>query len=319
MRVAVIGLGVIGVGHVWLLKERNEDVVAVCDVDEKKLSAFPNIKGYQDYLQMMDEVKPEVVHICTPHYLHTEMVTSALKRNIHVLCEKPLCIKKEDIPVILQAEKESKAKLGVCFQNRYNLSSLFVKEWLKGKTILSARGCLCWNRDENYYGQAEWRGVKKTEGGGVLINQAVHTVDLLQWFVGMPKSVVGWCENVSLKGVIEVEDTAMLTCMGDVDFSLCATTSAKDDYPTQIVVVTSDGEIRVTDNDVYINGELVNKNSSKESFIKKVYGEGHKALISDFYDCIKTGRDFAIDGKEGLKAVKIVLATYESDGKETKI
>ena len=110
--------------------------IAVCDIDEEKLSLFPTVKGYMDYVKMLDESRPDAVHICTPHHLHTKMVLEALKRDIHVLCEKPLCIKEEDIPLILEAEKRSKAQLGVCFQNRYNAATLFTKEYLKHKKIL---------------------------------------------------------------------------------------------------------------------------------------------------------------------------------------
>ena len=319
MRVAVIGLGTIGVGHVNLMLERKDEIVALCDIDSEKLQKFPHIKGYRDYLQMLDEEKPDVVHICTPHHLHAEMILDALKRDVNVLCEKPLCINLKDISRILQAEKQSKAQLGVCFQNRYNLSSMFVKERLKGKRILSARGFLCWNRDEKYYAQSKWRGRKVTEGGGLLINQAFHTLDLLQWFVGMPNSVIGWCENVSLRNIIEVEDTAMINCKGEVDFSLFATTSAKEDYPTQIVINTQDEEIRLIHNEVYINGQLVSEEKEDFKFIKKIYGEGHKSLIGDFYDCIEKGRKFSIDGDEGAKAVRIVLSVYDSNGVEKQI
>ena len=239
MRVAVIGLGVIGKVHIKVIRETEDELVAVCDTDEEKLALYPNVKGYTDYVTMLDEIKPDIVHICTPHYLHTEMILDSLKRDIHTLCEKPICIKEEDIPIILEAKKRSKAQLGVCFQNRYNPATLFVKEYLQDQQLLFAHGELRWHRDKKYYAQDKWRGSKATEGGGVLINQALHTIDLLQYFCGMPKSVTAVCENRTLQGVIDVEDTANVTMYGKNEATMYATNAADKDYPVEITFKTN--------------------------------------------------------------------------------
>lgn len=319
MKVAVIGLGVIGKVHIKVVRETEHELVAVCDIDKEKLSLYPEVKDYTDYVQMLDESKPDIVHICTPHYLHTEMILAALKRDIHTLCEKPICIKEEDIPLILEAEKRSKAQLGVCFQNRYNPSTLFVQEYLKDKELLSAYGELKWHRDEKYYAQDEWRGKKVTEGGGVLINQALHTIDLLQYFCGMPKTIIGVCENRTLQGIIDVEDTANVTLYGENRATMYATNTADKDYPVGILFRTETEEIKMLSDGVYINGEYHDCKVQGEFYGKKIYGVGHRGLIYDFYDCIKKGKKFLIDGKEAVKAVKIVLAAYESNGKEVEL
>ncbi len=317
MRVAVVGLGGIGQVHIKAIRETKNELVAVCDVDIGKLSNFTGIKCYTDYLVMLDEVKPDVIHICTPHYLHTEMIIAGLQRNINVLCEKPLCIDEKDIPLIIDAEKNSKAQLGVCFQNRYNPSSIFVKEYLKDKEILSAHGRMMWHRDAQYYNQAAWRGNREQEGGGVLINQALHTLDLLQWFMKMPQSVVGWCSNISLQNVIDVEDSAVVLCKGEREYSLSATNAAEKDYPVEIVIKTTSETIRLLSQGVYINGKFYDCESIDVIYGKQVYGSGHNGLICDFYECISTGRKFPIDGFEGAKAVRIVLTAYASQGIET--
>ena len=131
-----------------------------------------------------------------------------------------------------------------------------------------------------------------------------------------PESVSAWCDNISLKGVIETEDTATVTCRGDVDFTLLATNAGKTDYPVEIVFKTEDGTVRLLSDGVYINGEYHERKGLHTLSGKKVYGDGHIALTEDFYDCIKTGRKFPIDGAEGAKAVRIVLAAYASDGAE---
>ena len=111
-------------------------------------------------------VKPDVVHVCTPHDRHADMIVDALERNINVLCEKPLCIRREDIPRILAAEKRSKAILGVCLQNRYNPANRYVKQFLADKTVLGGVGNVVWHRDAAYYRADAWRGKRATEGGG---------------------------------------------------------------------------------------------------------------------------------------------------------
>ena len=129
MRVAVVGVGVIGKTHIQVIEKSGQDLVALCDVDGEKLAAYPDIPGYGDYLAMLNAVKPDAVHICTPHYLHADMVVEALSRGIHVLCEKPLCIREADIDRVLAAERASSAKLGVCFQHRFDLSTAFAEQY----------------------------------------------------------------------------------------------------------------------------------------------------------------------------------------------
>ena len=99
IRAAVIGLGIIGKLHAELTL-LNGNLVAVCDVDESCLNLYPGVKQYKNYVRMLDEVKPDVVHICTPHYLHAEMVLASLKRNVNVLCEKPVCINSDELDEI---------------------------------------------------------------------------------------------------------------------------------------------------------------------------------------------------------------------------
>ena len=130
MKTAIIGMGVISKVHRSVLSEQNKNIVAVCDVKAEKASDLPNVPFYTDYKEMLEKEKPDVVHICTPHYLHAEMVIYALEHNINVLCEKPLCMKKEEIARILEAEEKSSAQLGVCFQNRYKYCNAYVKEFL---------------------------------------------------------------------------------------------------------------------------------------------------------------------------------------------
>ena len=319
MKTAVIGVGVIGNVHLGILLDMGITPVAICDVDENATAKYPQIKAYTDYKEMLDKEKPDVVHICTPHYLHAEMAIYALERDINVLCEKPLCMNREEIAAILKAEENSKAQLAVCFQNRYTPRNIYVKEYLKNKTVTAGFATVFWQRGADYYNSAAWRGTKKYEGGGVLINQAIHTIDLLNEFCGGFEELTATCSNLSLQGVIEVEDTASIclynkTATGTV----VATNASAIGQPIEIMLLTSDGDvIEIYGDDLKIN--KVKKEFASNFYGKACYGMGHAPLISDFYDCVKTGRKFPVDGKEGQKALRIVLTAYESDGKRVKI
>ena len=317
MRVGIIGLGIIGMLHKSVLTAMGEEIVAVCDTDTNVLSKHSDVKCYTDYREMLSTENLDVVHICTPHYLHTEMILEALERDIHVLCEKPMCIRREDVPLILEAEKRSKGRLGVCHQNRYNNVNAYLKEYLHDRKILSAHGELIWCRGKAYYAQAEWRGKKATEGGGVLINQALHTLDLMQWLCGMPKSVCAKVDNFTLQGIIDVEDTAMLFCEGDVNFTFFATNTGGADMATSIRFILSDRRnIVVYPDKLFIDGKMITEEDMHCVLGKCCYGNGHEKLIADFYHCIREEKPFWIDGTEASKVCNVIFAAYDSNGQK---
>ena len=312
MRVAVIGAGNIGRLHIKLIEELGQNLVAVCDTDSTKLQAYADKRTYCDYKKMLNEIKPDIVHVCTPHYLHAEMVCESRDKDLNVLCEKPLCINEKEITKILEAEKRSKAILGVCHQNRYNRENVFLKKYLNNKKVITGYGTMIWSRDAEYYNQGSWRGEWDTSGGGVLINQALHTIDLLQWFIGYPNTVKATLNNNTLKGVIEVEDTATLYCSDGADFTFFATNGAKYSFPVSVIVQLEDELVTVLDGKVITKNQTYDFTSNQEIYVKSCYGVGHKGLIEDFYDCVKLGRKFDIDGREAVKVVKIILNAYKT-------
>ena len=318
-RVAVVGLGVIGAVHVRILRNLGYEIAAVCDVDTSRFDAYPEYAHYTDYNAMLTDLRPDSVHICTPHYLHAEMVVAALNMGINVLCEKPLCISALEIEEILKAERNSTAILGVVHQNRYVPANTYVKEYLKDKKVLCGTGFVAWHRDEKYYDSAEWRGKWKTEGGGVLINQALHTLDLLQWYVGFPEYAAAVLGNLSLADAVEVEDTASVICSGKADFSFFATNASVKDFDVEVTLKTDNETIRIQPNCAVIDGEFKKFDSRTQVYAKKCYGSGHENLIADFYDCIADGKKFWIDGEEGAKVIRLILAAYKSEGKRVRV
>lgn len=315
MKTAIVGYGNIGSVHYEVLDKLGFDVCAVCDTDYKKIENL-KINKYTDYIEMLERERPDVVHICTPHHLHADMIINALERDVNVLSEKPLCIRQEDIERILQAEKKSKAKLGVCHQNRYNPENVFIKEYLKDKDVVSGHGQVVWARGKEYYAQDAWRGKWNTEGGGVLINQALHTLDLMIWLLGEPVSVKASLSNFSLKGVIEVEDTASLVCRGDgFDFTFYATNAGGKDYPVTVTVKTKDEKLEILNRKIIIDGKVREFEKDNKVYGKCCYGTGHQALFADFYNCLKTGSPFEINGEEASKVIKVILSAYEKNNK----
>lgn len=320
MKIAIIGLGVIGNVHAEALSILGTPASVLCDVDrehaEKVKAKFaPDAVIYDDWKTMLSEYKPDCVHVCTPHYQHAEMIIEALQQNINVLCEKPLCISEDDVCKILKAEKESSATLGVCHQNRYNNVNVFLKKYLADKKIVGAHGSVIWHRTEEYYHSANWRGHKNTEGGGVMINQALHTLDLLIWLCGESHSITAVDANLTLKNTIEVEDTISIFCSGDVDYFFTATVGAPISFPVELNFKLDNGEhILALPNTVLIDGKIVATEENIHALGKDCYGNGHVRLIKDYYDCIANGKSFSINGREAAKVVRTILKAYESEG-----
>lgn len=326
MRVGIVGLGAISPLHIRAILKYGQKITAICDVDPEKRQKVNaefglNAEEYSDYNALLASGKVDVVHVCTPHYLHAEIICMALGANIHVLCEKPLAINFEQLDAIEKAVNNSSATLGVCFQNRYNASVLYLKEFFKDKEITAATANLVWQRDEKYYASGAWRGKKQYEGGGVMINQAIHTLDLLQWFCGMPESVIAHCSNNSLKNVIDVEDTAFgrFTLKNGGNFIINATNSAASCFPIVLMFQSKTDAVELSGDNLIVNGKFVTKSDGAPIFGKEEWGVGHDKLIREFYNCLENGKKFPIDFYEASKTVKLILKMYQSNGEKVNI
>jgi len=327
MRSAIIGLGNISRLHAISIKKHElGEVVAVCELNQEKMRKFKQTYGlecakeYLNYLEMLESEELDIVHICTPHYLHKQMIIECLKRNINALCEKPLCLRTEELKEIEDALKNSNARLGIVQQNRYNESAKYVKEYLKDKEIITGYATLVWSRGAAYYGETEWRGKIETEGGGVIINQALHTLDLMQWVMGMPKSVCGDIQIYAPKKSVEVEDTAVgRFYLEKGSFELFAVNTAEVDCDVHLIFKLKDGEEVIMFPAAVLTKEGYKMFVEPKPMGKNCYGSGHEKLIEDFYLSIKENKPFALDFKEGSKVVKLITALYRSKGKKILI
>ena len=326
MKAAVIGIGAIAPLHIKALQACAQEIVALCDIAIEKCHAAKEkfeltAAVYTDYLQMLDAEKPDVIHVCTPHYLHAEMICAGLSRGIHVLCEKPLAINLQQLDQIEDAVKNSSAQLGVCFQNRFNPAVLYLKEYFADKKITAAYAQLTGKRDAAYYASGDWRGKWETEGGGVMINQAIHSLDLVQWFCGMPETVLAHVSNNSLKGTIEVEDTAygLFEEADGSRFVINATNTATFSFPISLAFHADKETAQLIGDNIILNGKFLTLSDGLPLFGKAVWGTGHRDLIDNFYTCIANRDPFSIGFEEASHAVRLLLSMYKSEGEKIQI
>lgn len=332
MRVSVVGCGSVSRNHLRVLKGiKNIEISSVTDIKKDRADAAAKkygCKAYYDFEAMLKEDKPDCIHICTPHFLHVPMAVAALEKGIHVLCEKPCAISEEDLSQLRIAQDSSSATFGVCFQNRYIGSVKAVKSLLDKKIygdILSARAFVHWSRGEDYYSD-DWHGKLSTEGGGVTVNQAIHTQDLLRYLIGSNMTcVTAHTFNDHLKGIIEVEDTvnAFLSYENGVTALFNATTAFPDNLPFMIDIICKKGTLRIEGEKAYVlrHGKIKQLRLKKPSDLigKSYWGSGHAPLIKDFYKCIENRLPFPIDAYEGGKATEEISAIYKSSASGEKI
>lgn len=327
LRSAVVGCGNISRSHFDALAScENAELAAVCDNQKDRADAAAEkygVKAYYDLNDLLADGKADVVHICTPHYLHPSMSIAALEAGCHVFCEKPMAIRYDDALRVKAAAEKSGKYFGVCFQNRYNTSSRIVKETMEsgrlGK-ILGARSIVAWDRDENYYLADAWRGKIDTEGGGVMINQAIHTLDLTAWFIGSPVTDIrASISTKRLADFIEVEDTADLLMQYENGARgvFYATICSAGNSPIEVEVYCERGKITLSDAlTIRENGKPAEVYEiDRPTGAKAYWGTGHTHIINDFYDSIVTGRPFAVDAQEAIKSARMTEMIYKSAGR----
>ena len=250
IRAAVVGCGNISVMHLDSIAALEEaKLVAVCDIDGVRASAAAekyHTKAYADYRELIEAERPDVLHICLPHYLHTSVAEDAFRAGVHVLCEKPMSIRYEDAVSAVETAERHGVRYGVVFQCRYNTPSQLVKERIEdGRLgrVRCARSVLTWHRPDHYYGGSDWKGTWEREGGGVIIDQAIHSLDLANWFIdSVPVEVQASLHNRNHRE-IEVEDTGegMIRYENGSILSFFAMNNYLVDEPIEIRLVCENG------------------------------------------------------------------------------
>lgn len=320
---AVIGLGDISAIHIAAIQANPEiQLTAVCDIDKSAEARAPKgIPFYQDHRQMIEDVKPDVVHICLPHYLHVPVSEEAAAMGAHVFCEKPVALhtsQAEEFAAFEAAHPE--VHIGICLQNRLNESIEMLKELLdSGRygAITGMKGIVPWSRPKSYYDVKPWRGTWEYAGGGCMINQSVHTLDLL-YYLGGPVLSVRASVSQLLDYGIEVEDTvsARLTFANGAQGLFLATNANYKNEGVQISVQTEKAEFSIIDNILYRMGGDGSKERLAEDArlpgTKFYYGASHQKLIAKFYQAVEQDTQNYIHVKDAVMSVRLIDAIQES-------
>lgn len=329
-KVAVIGCGNIFLAHALPLDYmRNIDLVAVCDIKEERAIEMARrfkCSYYTDYKQMLMNEEIEVVHICTPHYLHAEMAIYICSLGKHVFTEKPMSIKLDDAKRMIECAKNNNVKLGVVFQNRYNASSQLVKKTLDsgelGK-IKSAKANITWQRTDEYYDLSDWKGTWDKEGGGVIIDQAIHTLDLMRWFINDDIEYVFSIISNDQHYEIKVEDSAqgIIKYKNGILTSFYAMNYYSYDAPIEIEIhcengiakiIGDTGKISFNDGREYIAKTNVKEKEIYGPFNKDCWGISHIKQIYNFYEAIEGDKTPYISAEDVIKTQQMICAIYDS-------
>ena len=319
--VCIVGYGCIAPVHASALLQLPDEVkiYAICDIVKEKADKGAEkygAKAYYSIDEALDDSEIDVFHICTPHYLHFPMIEKCLAKGKMVVSEKPLVMTRDELK---KASAFKDSHLYCIFQNRTNNSVLKLKEIIESdKTIghlTGIRAIMTWKRTAHYYRSGPWRGKIATEGGGVLINQSIHTLDLMCLFGGKVVSAEAKMSNHSLKGEIEVEDTveAYVKFENGASGIFYATNANAFDSPTILDISFENASFRYIDGRLYKGGELLASDTS-DAPGKACWGNGHER---EFFNIYKGNSPLKYNDVENT--LKTVFAFYESaknDGKE---
>lgn len=322
LNVVIVGCGAIHQVHIEAIKKiPYANLYGVCDINEEQVvqvAKDKHCKAYTDFDEVLEDSQVDVVHICTPHYLHFPMVCKSIQKGKQVLTEKPLGLDEEECKEMIRLAKASPSKVGICLQNRYNPTSIALKKLLEDKTygkLLGMRASVCWHRDESYYKQSNWRGKWQYEGGGLLMNQMIHTLDLMQWLGGEIIKIKGQVSNRLLKNVIEEEDTAEATIWFEegVVGHFYATNAYSTNSSVMLELHLEAGILRIQDQElIAIEGREKKILATDYSPVsgKDYWGSSHEYLISEFYEAIKNGNEHYTSISEGLIPVGMCKKIY---------
>lgn len=333
LKVAVIGCGSISCMHLDPAVALEEaELVAVCDIkpDRAERAAQKyNAKPYTDYMEMFEKEQLDAVHICLPHYLHTKVACDAFRAGINVISEKPMSIKYEDAVEAVELAEKRGVKYGVIFQCRYNTPSMLVKQRIAdGKLgkVKCGRTTLTWYRPDNYYDDSDWKGTWEKEGGGVIIDQAIHSIDLANWMIDSnPVEVQASLHNRNHK-IMVVEDTGegLIKYENGTILSFYAMNNYFVDEPIEIRLVCEKGKVIFSYDRAeisYYDGTFEAVNNKPQKMVsytggKDYWGTQHAVQIRQFYRSVLGLEELEISGREALKIQKIISEIYKNGWKD---
>lgn len=343
MKYALIGCGRISTNHVKAAINNQLDFVAVCDVVAEHMEAVLSqhslqdcntIKRYTDYKKLIEENDIELAAIATESGNHAEIALYCIDHGINVIIEKPMAMCISDADEIIRRAEEKGVKVSACHQNRFNVAVQEMRKALDaGRFGKLSHGSIHvrWNRNENYYNQAPWRGTW-AQDGGALMNQCIHGIDLLRWMLGEEIDEVYGATRQQFHDYLEAEDVgvAVVKFKNGAVATIEGTTNV---YPQNLeetlYLFGEKGTVKLggksTNNiDVWNFSDETEEDSTNkglEEETSNVYGNGHTSLYADVIDAINNDREPYVNARAGKNALELVLAIYKSqkEGKPVKL
>ncbi|PXW92005.1 putative dehydrogenase [Streptohalobacillus salinus] len=342
LKYAIIGCGRISPNHIAAALENNLDIVALCDIEESKMdntiqefNLSKNIKKYIDYKEMLQNEKPELVAICTESGKHGQIALDCIDASANLIIEKPITLSLEEADMIIEKANEKNIKVSACHQNRFNKSVQKIRKTVEADRfgrLMHGTAHIRWNRGEDYYTQATWRGTWEQDGGA-LMNQCIHNIDLLRWMMGDEVTeVVGMIDNL-IHGFIDVEDLGIaLVKFANGSYGIIEGTT--NIYPKNLeetlYIFGEKGTVKAGGKSVNLIEEwqfadnLDDAEEVKEKYHENppnVYGFGHMPLYTDVINAVKNDKEPYVTASDGRNALELVLAIYKSaaEGKSVKL
>lgn len=333
MRYAVIGCGRISPNHIVAAQKTGLEIVAICDLldaamidKRKRFELSEDTKLYNNYIEMLNLEKPELVAIATESGKHAQIAIDCIEHGCNVIIEKPIALSLEDADLIIEAGKKHNVKVCACHQNRFNKSIQMIRDALeKGRfgKLLYGTAHIRWSRDHEYYDRASWRGTWEQDGGA-LMNQCIHDIDLLRWMMGDDiVRVFGMTDRLK-HDYIEAEDLgiAVVQFANGAYGVIEGTTNIYPKNLEETMYLFGDkGTVKAGGDAVNLLEEwnfsdyMDEPDKVKEECSElppNVYGFGHTKLYRDVIDAIEKDRAPYVDGEAGRRALELVLAVYKS-------
>jgi UDP-N-acetyl-2-amino-2-deoxyglucuronate dehydrogenase len=341
IRFGIIGCGVIGPTHAKAISSiPDARLVAVADVvaeQGQKLAEIYGVTPYANAQEMLERERLDVVDICTPSGLHGDLACQAMRSGRHVIVEKPMEISHEAIAQMLRVQRESGVKMAVISQHRFDPATKHVYELAQQRafgTLVLGNAQIPWWRSQQYYDSGAWRGTWALDGGGVLMNQGIHSIDLLQWLMGPVRTVYAHTDTLAHRMETEDVAAAVLRFANGALGTLASTTGAYPGLGTRIEVYGDRGSAVIADDRLAVlhlrtEGEEVSAyGASAAQRAETVVGHAdmpsaardpaaidiasHVAQIADMVQAIRDDRPPLVDGEAGRRPVEIILGVYES-------
>lgn len=339
LRFGLVGCGVIGPVHAEALASLPDArLVAVADIDMERAQKLTEQYGgtpYPDLQSMLQHEALDVVIVCTPSGLHGEHACQIMRTGRHVIVEKPMEIRREALDEMLRVQQETGVKLAVISQHRFDPASQQVRQLVEDKAfgrLVMGNALIPWWRSQAYYDSGAWRGTWKLDGGGVLMNQSIHSIDLLQWLMGPVRSVMAYTDT--LVHQMETEDVAVaaLRFASGALGVIAATTGAYPGVTTRIEIFGNRGSAIIENDELAFlhlardekeaagdYGVSMKRKSGQEPNSSgasanpaALMAKGHARQIADMIRAIRENGTPLVDGYAGRQPVEIILSIYES-------